>query len=40
MQVAIIYRPRSAASFEALPMLMGALREWVETYSGAGQPPT
>ena len=33
MRVAIIYRPKSAAPFEALPMLMGALGEWVEKYS-------
>lgn len=33
MRVAIIYRPRSAAPMEALPMLMGALGQWVETYS-------
>jgi hypothetical protein len=33
MRVAIIYRQRSAAPFEALPMMMGALSQWVETYS-------
>jgi hypothetical protein len=33
VRVAIIYRPRSAAPVEALPMLMDALGQWVETYS-------
>lgn len=33
MRVAVIYRPRSAAPFEAGPMLMEALGQWVETYS-------
>ena len=33
MRVAVIYRPRSAAPFEAGPMLMEALGKWVETYS-------
>jgi hypothetical protein len=33
VRVAIIYRSRSAAPIEALPMLMGALGQWVETYS-------
>ena len=33
VRVAIIYRPRSAAPIEALPMLMGALGQWVENYS-------
>lgn len=33
MRVAVIYRPRSAAPFEAGPLLMEALGRWVETYS-------
>lgn len=33
MRVAVIYRPRAAAPMEALPMLMGGLSQWVETYS-------
>jgi Domain of unknown function (DUF3303) len=33
MRVAIIYRPRSAAPFEAGPMLMEALGQWVEKYT-------
>jgi hypothetical protein len=33
VRVAIIYRQRSAAPFEALPAMAGALRQWVETYS-------
>ncbi len=33
MRVAIIYRPRTAAPIEALPMLMGALGQWVGNYS-------
>jgi Domain of unknown function (DUF3303) len=33
MRVAIIYRQRSAAPFEALPMMVEALDQWVETYS-------
>jgi Domain of unknown function (DUF3303) len=33
MRVAIIYRPRNAAPLEAVPMLMGGLRQWVDTYS-------
>ena len=33
VRVAIIYRPRTAAPIEALPMLMGALGQWVENYS-------
>jgi hypothetical protein len=33
MRVAVIYRQRSAAPLEALPMMMGALGEWVETYA-------
>jgi hypothetical protein len=33
MRVAIIYRPRSAAPFEAGPLLMGALGQWVEKYT-------
>jgi hypothetical protein len=33
VRVAIIYRPRSAAPIEALPMLMGALGQWVENHS-------
>jgi hypothetical protein len=33
VRVAIIYRPRSAAPFDELPMMMGALGQWVETYS-------
>jgi hypothetical protein len=33
VRVAVIYRPRNAAPFEAFPMLMGALGQWVETYS-------
>ena len=33
MRVAIIYRPRGVAPIEATPMLMGALGQWVETYS-------
>lgn len=33
MRVAIIYRQRNAAPFEALPMMAEALGEWVETYS-------
>ena len=32
VRVAVIYRPRSAAPFEAGPMLMEALGQWVETY--------
>ena len=32
MRVAVIYRPRSAAPFEAGPMLMEALGQWVEMY--------
>jgi hypothetical protein len=32
VRVAVIYRPRSAAAFEAGPMLMKALGQWVETY--------
>ncbi len=33
MRVAIIYRPKHPAPFEALPMLMEGLGQWVETYS-------
>ena len=33
MRVAIIFRQRSAAPFEALPMMMEALGQWVDTYS-------
>ena len=33
MRVAIIYRQRSAAPLEALPLMMGALNQWVERYS-------
>jgi muconolactone delta-isomerase len=33
MRVAIIYRQRSAAPLETLPMMMEALGRWVETYS-------
>ena len=33
VRVAIIYRPRNPAPIEAVPMLMGALGEWVETHS-------
>jgi len=33
VRVAIIYRQRSAAPFEALPMMMEALGQWVDTYS-------
>ena len=33
MRVAIIYRQRSAAPFEAPPMMMEALGQWVDTYS-------
>ena len=33
MRVAIIYRQRHPAPFEALPAMAGALGEWVETYS-------
>ena len=33
MRLAIIYRQRSAAPFEALPMMMKALGQWVDTYS-------
>jgi len=33
MRVAIIYRQRSAAPFEALPTMAGALRQWVAAYS-------
>jgi hypothetical protein len=33
VRVAIIYRQRSAAPFEALPMMTEALGQWVETYS-------
>ena len=34
MRVAITYRPKSAAPLEQLPMMMGALGEWVQTWSG------
>jgi len=33
VRVAIIYRQRHPAPFEALPMMMGALNQWVQTYS-------
>jgi hypothetical protein len=33
MRVAIIYRPKGAAPMEMVPMLMGALGQWVETYA-------
>lgn len=33
MRVAIIYRQRHPAPFEALPMLHQALGQWLETYS-------
>jgi hypothetical protein len=33
VRVAIIYRQRHPAPFDALPMMMGALGQWVETYS-------
>jgi Domain of unknown function (DUF3303) len=33
MRVAIIYRQRNAAPFEALPMMMAGLSQWVETYT-------
>lgn len=33
MRVAIIYRPKHPAPFEALPMLMEALGQWVETHA-------
>jgi muconolactone delta-isomerase len=33
VRVAIIFRQRSAAPFEALPMMMEALGQWVDTYS-------
>ena len=33
MRVAVIYRPKSAAPAEAIPMMMEALGEWVETCS-------
>lgn len=33
MRVAIIYPPRSAAPFEAGPLLLEAMGRWVETYS-------
>lgn len=33
MRVAVIYRPRSAASPEVAPMLMESLGQWVERYS-------
>ena len=32
MRVAVSYRPRSAAPFDLVPMLMEALGQWVETY--------
>jgi hypothetical protein len=32
MRLAVIYPPRNAAPFEAGPMLMEALGQWVETY--------
>jgi hypothetical protein len=34
MRFAVIYRSRSVAPIEATPMLMGALGQWVETYTG------
>lgn len=34
MRVAVVYRPRSAPPLEAVPMLMGAMSQWVETYGG------
>ena len=33
MRLAIIYRPGDAAPIEVVPMLMGALGEWVESNS-------
>ena len=33
MRVAIIYRQRHPAPFEALPAMAGALAQWVETYA-------
>ena len=33
MRLAIIYRQRHPAPFEALPLMVGALRQWVETYA-------
>jgi hypothetical protein len=33
VRVAVIYRPRSAAPIEALPILMEGLGQWVETHS-------
>jgi len=30
--VSVIYRPRNAAPQEAVPLLMGALAQWVEKY--------
>jgi uncharacterized protein DUF3303 len=33
VRVAIIYRPKHPAPFEALPMMMEALGQWVETHS-------
>ena len=32
MRVAVIYRPRNPAPPEAIPMLMGAMGQWVEKY--------
>ena len=34
MRVAIIYRPRTAAPADDLPVLMGALSQWVDTHAG------
>jgi hypothetical protein len=33
VRVAVIYRQKNAAPFEALPMMVEALSQWVETYS-------
>jgi hypothetical protein len=33
VRVAIIYRQRHPAPFEALPAMAGALAQWVETYA-------
>jgi hypothetical protein len=33
VRVAIIFRPRAAAPVEMIPMLMGALGQWVESNS-------